>query len=190
MQPLDVAFFGPWRQKLESLLNELLVRRVVGYRSIIELAVHAWRMMFQVDAGGHMIAHHGLKTAFSSAGMMSFDRHAISEIVFRPAEAAGRALQATFDRAGIPRPVVDPSPGEALAIVDEVLLLAPAIPVDMEKAKKVARASRAKVSQILTGTEVHQLEASRILAKAAEDDAKRQKREARLVSCGGRVEGC
>jgi hypothetical protein len=182
-QPLDVGFFGPLRAHLERLLWEYQKSRKVKTQDIIRLAMEAWRSMFPLDEKGDMIANRGLIKAWENTGIVPFDPHAISDKVFVPAEAAGKAVAEVRVKAGIP----NPSPAEADALVDEVSPFLPPIPVDLESAKKAARRSRPKQSVLMTGAQVWQKAAADLIAKQQVADEKSRKKEARLASVAARA---
>jgi hypothetical protein len=78
---------------------------------------------------------------------MPFNPKAVPEIAFVSAEAVGRPFQAVKEKAH----GAEPTPAEAEAIVNDVLPLVPATPVDIEKAGEVARSSRGGRSLLLPG---------------------------------------
>lgn len=148
-----------------KILDEELHISHAGPKQVIAAASQAWKEMFPSDTSGRPIANRGIIRGFSEAGLVPFDRHAIGDLVFQPAEALGRAYAAARAKISIP----DPSPADAHALIDKVAPLVLAAPVDLEKAAQVARRSRKKVSTILTGAQVRQRAAAAILA---EDDRK------------------
>lgn len=173
LQPLDVAFFRIFRKRYQELIDEAVYRSEIRYDACMRFGLQAWKEMFPSDRPCR-----GVIMAFMNAGICPFDRHAIADHVFKPAEESGRAFQAAKEVAGI----IDLTDEAVAAIVDEVLPKAPAIPIDLAKAKEVARKSRKKVSELLTGAEVRARQAAKILAEEEEEAAKEQKRIAKAAS--------
>lgn len=177
VQPLDMAWFHVWRQIFESMLSEELVYHEVGYKTAIALAFKAWRRMFPLDSSGAVIPNVGITKAFVDAGIMPFNPHAISDVVFKPAEAAGKLFEAAKAKAHAP----DITPAAAQALVDKILPLAPAIPVDVAKAAHIARMHRGEVSELLTAHEYHARAAAAIIEEEAAAAEKQRKREERAA---------
>ena len=178
MQPFDQAWFSTWHTRQQHLLDDLMLTQRIGNKEIISCAVKAWREMFPLDDKGNVIPNRALSKAFFDAGIVPFCRTAIPDSVFMPAEAERKALAAARARCHIP----NPSPEEAHALIDRVSPAAPPVHVDIEAATRIARKSRKKVSEILTGHEVRARKAADILAKAAEEAEKQRKREARVAN--------
>ena len=154
---------------------------------MVELAVEAWRQMFQIDDGGVMRQNKGVIRAFSDIGIMPFNPHALPDSAFKAAEMAGMAGMAIHDaheRLGI----VELTPEQRKAEVDKALPFVPAIPVDMEKARAIARKSRATVPQLLTSIEVRTKAAQRILADEAKKEQTKQKRAASAAKKAAKAE--
>ena len=151
---------------------------------MVELAVEAWRQMFQIDDGGVMRQNKGVIRAFSDIGIMPFNPRALPDSAFKAAEMAGMAIHDAHERLGI----VELTPEQRKAEVDKALPFVPAIPVDMEKARAIARKSRATVPQLLTSIEVRTKAAQRILADEAKKEQTKQKRAASAAKKAAKAE--
>jgi hypothetical protein len=144
----------------------------VGVASVVELAMEAWREMFGV--GVVPSPNPGIVRAFQDVGIMPFNPDALPDVVFEPAEAAAKELAAAQARLGI-------TPEERMDIVDHALPFVSAIPVDLDKAKQVARKQRGEVPQLLTSLAVRNAAAQKILEKQATEEEKVRRREARKL---------
>ena len=141
-----MAAFHPWRATYNKMLAGELVAHKVGYRTIIDIAAKAWDGLFPVDDAGQRTPNMGIVRAFADAGIMPPNRNAIPATAFMPAEAAGKAMEAARLAAGaVPR-----TTAEEVSLVDEAIPFAPPIPVNVEKARQVARRNRKTSSELLT----------------------------------------
>ena len=176
-QPFDQAWFGAWHKRTNHLLDELALKDRIGNKEIIGCASKAWSEMFPLDDKGKVIPNRALSRAFFDAGIVPFCRTAIPDSVFLPAMSASKAMAAVRARCHIP----NPSPAEAQALVDTVSPALPPIPVDIEAATRIARKSRKKVSEVLTGRAVRERKAADILAKAELETIKQRNKESRTA---------
>jgi hypothetical protein len=167
--PPRAIFHSPWT---ETRLSERIRKHKVGITSIVHLAIDAWDAMFPKNADGITMPHQGLMNAFRKVGIMPYNPKALSDDAFKPAEMAGKALQDAKVKAGI----ADLTPQQQMQIVDEALPFVPAVPVDIESAKRVARKSRQHVPELLTEVTVRERQARKILDKEAKEQEMVQKR--------------
>lgn len=165
-QPLDIAIFRPWRANFERKLSLRLRLQKVGVRSIIELATDTWNELFVRD--GAPTPNHGAISAFRDVGIMPYNPHALPDSVFEPAELAGKALAAVQAKAGI-------TMAQRMEIVEAALPFVPAVPVDMESARGIARRRRPQVPELLTSVALREAQASKLLDEEAKEQAKKQK---------------